>query len=64
MWYLHAVIIGTVERHHELFSFRTEEGIRYLSLHVEYVICVCLCINECVRMCVYVCVCPADLSAG
>ncbi|XP_065899181.1 BAI1-associated protein 3-like isoform X3 [Dysidea avara] len=35
MWYLHAVIIGTVERHHELFSFRTEEGIRYLSLHVE-----------------------------
>jgi len=30
-------LVGVFSGHHQLFSFRTEEGIDYLALHVEYV---------------------------
>ena len=32
-------LVEILKRHHQMFSFRTEEGIDYLSLHVEYVVC-------------------------
>jgi len=35
---LNYVMIGALRRHQELFSFKTEGGIDYLSLHVGYVI--------------------------
>ena len=37
------LLVGVLRRHHQLFSFRTEEGIDYLTLHVEYVMSGILC---------------------
>jgi len=31
-------LVEVLKRHHQMFSFRTEEGIDYLALHVEYVV--------------------------
>ena len=55
---LNCVLIGALGRHHELFSFKSEEGIEYLSLHVEYVICVLVYICAFFHICTYhACVC-------
>ena len=59
-------LVEILKRHHQMFSFRTEEGIDYLSLHVEYVVCgYCVLVNFSVTVFVQVdihtyCTCDAE----
>ena len=34
---LDSALIGVLKKHHQFFNFKSEEGIDYLALHVEYV---------------------------
>ena len=49
-------VIGTLRRQNELFNFKDEKEIEYLTLHVEYVK---LCFVRCVLVlvCLYLCAC-------